>query len=98
MAKRRGNASHEPAAPAIDPKDPAAASLERARAAKARGDFRTVRALVKALLAGSAAEPVKSEAQQLELDTRPDPAALLVAGVVFLVIVIAAWVALLGRR
>src|SRR5476649_2742626 len=100
MARRRpaSKAAASPNEAASEPAQPASGPLGKARSARARGDFRQLRQEARSALTGSAAPEVKSEAQRLLDDSRPDPVALLTALAVFAVIATAAWVALLHHH
>lgn len=93
MAKKSKAGRQEAAERKPDAAVPAS-PLARARWAMEAGDVRRARALAeKAALSGPEAE--RAEAQKLLARLGPDPAALLVASLVLLVIVLAAWAALL---
>ena len=93
MAKKSKAGRQEAAERKPDPAVPAS-PLARARWAMEAGDVRRARALAEeAALSGPEAE--RAEAQKLLARLGPDPAALLVASLVLLVIVLAAWAALL---
>ena len=92
------DAAAEAAAPApIDPKDPAADGLLRARSALLRGDLRAVRTWAAEALKVAAGAPARAEAIRLHSDARVDPAALAAVLAVFAVIACAAWFGLLHR-
>ena len=84
--------------PALDPKDPAAEALTRARAAQQLGNLRLARTLARGVLAQERSAAAEAEAQRLLAETAPDPAALLAALLVAITIAVAAWLALLRAR
>ena len=93
------NAAAEAVAlPPIDPLDPAAEGLLRARSAMDRGDLRAVRTWAKEALASARSDGSRIEARRLLADAGADPAALFASLVVFAVIAGAAWFALLQRH
>jgi hypothetical protein len=72
-------------------------SIDAARAALARGDVRTARRIAREIAAsGSGAE--RDAALRLLGQLAPDPAALIVAAAVLVVIAVAAWLALFRSR
>ena len=86
------------ALPPIDPKDPAADDLLRARTAMGRGDLRAVRTWAAEALKVAAAQPARAEARRLQADARVDPVALLAVLLVFAVIACAAWFGIFHRH
>ena len=73
------------------------AALSRAQAALRSGDFRSARAFAKEV-AARGDETEREQARRLLVDLSPDPAALLAAICVLLVIVLAAVLALFRAR
>ena len=74
-----------------------ASALARARAVLEAGNVRRARELLTEA-AASGPESEREEARQLLERTRPDPRALLTVGVVLLIILFAAWAAILRLR
>lgn len=97
-AKASAAAAEAAALQPIDPMDPAAEALLRARSAMARGDLRAVRTWAKEALPIAGSDQTRVEAGRLLADAGADPAALFASFVVFAVIAGAAWFALIHRH
>ena len=95
---QKGQTAQSANGAALDPKDPAADALTRARAAQQRGNLRLARSLARGVLAQERSAAAEAEAQRLLAETAPDPAALLTALLVAITLAVAAWLALLRAR